>query len=182
MSDYPDLQGTRVTRAVLSWVDFYSRRVPSGQGKARREELISDMYEQQADALRRGLPAKAVNRSIAFRAVRGIFADITWGRIHQNHPEVRTMATSREAGSADRPLADQVSSVLWVALVTLAAMGLATSITEMIDTGGQRHGYTPWPGAANISLTLVVLIGSAAALAFTTVAGALKWRRSKRAT
>ncbi|WP_458112732.1 hypothetical protein M1D88_00780 [Arthrobacter sp. R1-13] len=181
MSDYQDLQDTRVTRAVLSWADFYGRHVTPSQGKARREELISDMYEQQADALRRGVPAKAVNRSIAFRAVRGIFADITWSRIH-NDPEVRTMATSRKADSTDRPLTSQVTAVLWTALVALAAIGLGTSITEMIDTGGQRHGYTPWPGAANISLTLVVLIGSAAALAFTAIAGALKWRHHNRAT
>lgn len=63
----------------------------------------------------------------------------------------------------------------------MAAIGLATSITEMIDTGGQRHGYVPWPGAANISLTLLVLLGSAAALAVTAIAGALKWQRNKRA-
>lgn len=180
MSEYQEWQGTRVTRAVLKWVDFYSRGVPSGQGKARREELISDMYEQQADARRRGLPTGAVNRSIAFRAIRGIFADIAWGRIH-NNPEVRTMATSRETKPVDRSFAAKVSAVLWAALVAVAAIGLATSITEMIDTGGQRHGYTPWPGAANISLTAVVLTASAAALALTAITGALKWRRSKRA-
>jgi hypothetical protein len=180
MSEYQDLQSTRVTRAVLSWVGFYCRGVPSGQREARRAELISDMYEQQADALRRGVPAKAVNRSIALRAFRGIFADLTWGRIHNNR-EAGTMATSHETDLANRPLAGQVSAVLWAAFVALAAIGLAASITEMIDTGGQRHGLVAWPGAASISLTLVVLVGSAAALAFTAVVGALKWRRSKQA-
>lgn len=179
MSEYQDFQVTGVIRAVLSWVDFYSRGASFGQREARRAELISDMYEQQADALRRGVPAKAVDRSIALRALRGMFSDLAWGRIHIN-PEVRTMATSRESDLSDGPFAGQVTAVLWAAFVALAAIGLATSITEMIDTGGQRQGLVAWPGAASISLTLVVLVGSAAALAFTTVVGALKWRRSKR--
>lgn len=178
MSEYQDFQSTGVTRAVLSWVDFYSRGVPSGQREARRAELISDMYEQQADALRRGVPVKTVNRSMALRALRGIFADLSWGRIH-NKPGVRAMTTSHETEPTNGPLAGQVTAVLWAAFVALAAIGLATSITEMIDTGGQRHGLVAWPGAASISLTLVVLIGSAAALAFTAVVAALKWRRKQ---
>ena len=178
MSEYQDMQSTGVTRAVLSWVDFYSRGVPSGQREARRAELISDMYEQQVDALRRGVPDKTVNRSMALRALRGIFADLSWGRIH-NNPEVRAMATTRETDPTNGPLVGQVTAVLWAALVALAAIGLATSITEMMDTGGERHGLVAWPGAASISLTLVVLVGSAAALAFTAVVAALKWRSKK---
>ena len=89
------------------------------------------------------------------------------------------MATTRETDPTNGPLVGQVTAVLWAALVALAAIGLATSITEMIDTGGQRHGLVAWPGAATISLTLVVLLGSAAALAFTTVVAASKWRRKQ---
>lgn len=180
MSGFREWRGTRTARAVLWWAEFYSRRVPPALAKARREELISDIYEHYADAARRGLPAAAVNRAVASRALRGIFADIIWGRIH-TEPEAGTMAASRETHPAGRYCAGQVFAVLWAALVAVAALGLATSITEMIDTGGQRHGYVPWPGAANISLTLVVLTGSAAALAATAITGALRWRRSKRA-
>jgi hypothetical protein len=75
------------------------------------------------------------------------------------------MAASRETIPVDRVPTGQVSAVLWAVLVAVAAIGLATSITEMIDTGGQGYGYTTWPSAANISLTVVALIGSAAALA-----------------
>lgn len=180
MSDeFQGMKRTLVMNAVMRWVDFYSRHVPSGQGETRRDELISDMYEQQADALRRGLPVGAADRSIASRAVRGIFADITWGRI-QNNLGVETVASPIEKNPAHQSLAGKVSAVLWAALVAVAAIGLISSIIEMIDTGGQRHGLTPWPGAANISLTVLVLTGSASVLAFTAVTGALKWRSSKR--
>jgi hypothetical protein len=110
MSDSRELQWTRTTKAVLRWVDFYSRRVPPGTAKARREELISDMYEQHPDAARRGLPVRAVNRSIAFRAILGIFADISWGRIH-NDPKVGTMAAARETNPADRALTRLAKSI-----------------------------------------------------------------------
>lgn len=164
--------------AVLRWVDFYSRRVPPGLAHDRRQELISDMYEQLADAERRGFALGAASRSIAIRAVRGVFADITWGRINSKQG-AEIMTVSREANAVDRSRSGQVAAVLWAALVAVSAVGLTTSIIEMIDTGGQRHGLTPWPGAANISLTVIVLVGSAGALGSAAVAGALKWRRSK---
>lgn len=182
MSDeYQGMKRTLVTTAVMRWVDFYGRRVAASQLQTRREELISDMYEQQADALRRGLSAGAADRSIASRAVRGVFADIMWGRI-QNNLGVETVASPIEKNPANQSVAGRVSAVLWAALVAVAAIGLISSITEMIDTGGQRHGLTPWPGAANISLTILVLIGSASALAFAAVTGALKSRSSKRSS
>jgi hypothetical protein len=178
MSGFEESRGTRTMEALLRWVDFYSRRVPPDQAEDRRQELISDMYEQLADAERRGLALGAVNRSIACRALRGVFADITWGRIH-NKPEAEIMTGSRETNPRDRSRAGQVAAVLWAALIAVAAFGLATSISEMIDTGGQRHGLTPWPGAANVSLTVIVLVGSAGALGSAALAGALKWLRSK---
>lgn len=178
MNGFEEMPGTRTTEAVLRWVKFYSRRVPPGLAEARRQELISDMFEQQADAERRGLPPGAISRSIAWRAVRGIFADVAWSRIH-NNPEVGTMTVSRETSPMDRSRAGQIAAVLWAVLVAVAAIGLVTSITEMIDTGGQRHGLTPWPGAANISLTVVVLIGSAGALASAALVGFSKWRHRK---
>lgn len=111
MSGSRFVPGTRTARAVLRWADFYSRRVSPALAQARREELISDIYEQYADAARRGLPAWAVSRAIASRALRGIFADITWGRIHHD-PEAGTTSASKKTNPADRYRAGQVFAVL----------------------------------------------------------------------
>jgi hypothetical protein len=48
-------------------------------------------------------------------------------------------------------------------------IGLGTSITELIEYGGNRFGYVPWPGAGNINVTLVQVVCSAVLLVPATV-------------
>jgi hypothetical protein len=65
--------------------------------------------------------------------------------------------------------------------VVVALIGLMGSIAEMINTGGTVHGLVAWPGAASISLTVVVLIASITALAIAYMIAAGWWRRTTRA-
>jgi hypothetical protein len=63
---------------ILRWVAFYTRDLTASVAEARRDEIASDIYEQSANiqpdvAARRRLAA-----SLAFRAARGIAADLAW--------------------------------------------------------------------------------------------------------
>jgi hypothetical protein len=171
-------QGSRVADAILNWVDLYTRALPTEVAQDRKDELRSDIYEQYAHAARAGMPLRSVDQAIALRAIRGVVADITWSTIHHTR-RTRTMTTSAEVTPARQRLAGQLAAALWAILVVVAIIGLTGSITEMINTGGQVHGLVPWPGAANISLTIVVLIVSAATLALTAAIGLTRWLRAR---
>ncbi|WP_306923102.1 hypothetical protein [Arthrobacter globiformis] len=67
------------------------------------------------------------------------------------------------------PVTIRLSSLAWLVLALLAVIGLGTSITELIEYGGNRFGYVPWPGAGNINVTLVQRVCSAVLLVPATV-------------
>lgn len=62
------------------------------------------------------------------------------------------------------PITVRLSSVGWAVLALLALIGLATSITELVEYGGNRFGFVPWRGAGSINVALVQLVGSAVIL------------------
>ncbi len=70
---------------------------------------------------------------------------------------------------SNAPVTIRLSSLVWVALALLALIGVATSITEIVEYGGNRFGYIPWPGAGNINTTVVQLVCSAILLIPATV-------------
>ena len=163
---------SRTTKAVLWWVAFYTRFAPEDTAQTRRDELLSDIYEQHALAARQGLPPSAVDRTIVSRAVRGLAADLNWVT-NQHHRKARTMTKTSEA-SPHAPIMISLSSLIWSLAAITAVIGLATSITEMIDYGGQRFGLVPWPGASNINTTLCILVGSAILLIASATKGVIK--------
>jgi hypothetical protein len=160
------------TKAVLGWVAFYTRFAPEDVAQARRDELLSDIYEQHAHAARQGLAPSAADRTILSRALRGLAADLNWVT-NQHHRKARTMTKTSEA-NPHSPIMISLSSLIWFRAAITAAIGLATSITEMIDYGGQRFGLVPWPGASNINTTLCILVGSAILLIASATKGVMK--------
>lgn len=70
---------------------------------------------------------------------------------------------------SNAPVTIRLSNLVWVALALLAVIGVATSITEFVEYGGNRFGYVPWPGAGNINTTVVQLVCSAILLIPATV-------------
>lgn len=164
MSGLQELRPSRTTAAVLWWVDFYTRPLPAHVAQERREELLSDIYEQLSDGERRELPRGSIDRAIASRALRGMTADLSWSR-QQHQRKEKTMTTPPATpGPNNSPITIRLSSLGWAILALLALIGLATSITELVEYGGNRFGYVPWPGAGNINVTLVQLVCSAVLL------------------
>jgi hypothetical protein len=171
------LPESRTTSAVLKWVHFYTRTLPAGLAQDRRQELRSDIYEQHVHAAGKGIRPEVVARAILLRAVRGSIADITWSIKYDRR--TKTMAAP-EVIPARQRLAERLAAALWGAVVVTALIGLTGSITEMIDTGGQVYGLVAWPGAASISLTIVVLTASVATLALTVAIALKHWRRANK--
>ncbi|MBT2531345.1 hypothetical protein J7E83_04225 [Arthrobacter sp. ISL-48] len=164
MTSLRELPTSRTTAAVLWWVNFYTQSLPGEVAQQRRDELISDIYEQLVDGERRALSRGSVDRAIASRALRGLSADLSWSRKQQQRKE-KTMSTPQAAPKpTTSPVTIRLSSLGWAILALLAILGLATSITEIVEYGGNRFGYVPWPGAGNINTNLVQLICSAVLL------------------
>lgn len=150
---------SRTMSAVLRWVDFYTSFVPADVAQERRQELLSDIYEQLAEGQRRELSQGSIDRSIAGRALRGLPSDLTWSKQHQRKGK-KMNASPATPQPSNAPVAIRLSSLVWVALALLALVGVATSITEFVEYGGNRFGYIPWPGAGNINTTVVQLVCS----------------------
>lgn len=159
---------SRTMSAVLRWVDFYTSFVPADVAQERRQELLSDIYEQLAEGQRRELSQGSIDRAIAGRALRGLPSDLTWSTQHQRKGK-KMNASPATPQPSNAPVTIRLSSLVWVALALLALVGVATSITEIVEYGGNRFGYIPWPGAGNINTTVVQLVCSAILLIPATV-------------
>jgi hypothetical protein len=155
-----DIPTSRTVSAVLRWVDFYTSFVPANAGQERRQELLSDIYEQLADGQQQELSQGSIDRAIASRALRGLPADLSWSRTHKRKGK-KMNASPATPQPSNAPVTIRLSSLVWVALALLALIGVASSITEFVEYGGNRFGYVPWPGAGNINTTVLLLVCSA---------------------
>lgn len=169
MTALREIPPSRTTSAVLWWVNFYTCFVPVHAAQERCDELLSDIYEQLADGSRRQLSRRSIDRAIASRALRGVAADLSWSRKQHQRKEKKMSAPQATPGPVNSPVTIRLSNLAWFVLILLAMIGLATSITELVEYGGNRFGYVPWPGAGNINITLVQLICSAVLLIPATV-------------
>jgi len=121
---------------VLGWAERYTRGLPPAIAGSRRDELASDLWEQGADARRRGRSGVGTAVSILSRAVRGIPADLAWRRVQLagGAPEPRAIRRERRVASAGLLVAVLVG-------LAVAAVGLAALVRIGIVLG--RHGYAP---------------------------------------
>jgi hypothetical protein len=60
------------------WVGFYTRGLSSRVARARRDELLSDLFEHRAHDRREGIPSSATGAAIVRRVVLGVAADLGW--------------------------------------------------------------------------------------------------------
>jgi hypothetical protein len=164
--DFPD---SKTMSAVLRWISFYTRFVPARVAQERYDELLSDLYEQVADGKRRGHSRGSIDQAIACRALRGLAADLSWSRKQHQRKETKLSNAQAASESTQDPGTVRLSSIAWFILALLAVIGLGTSTTELVEYGGNRFGYVPWPGAGNINITLVQLVCSAVLLVPATV-------------
>lgn len=71
---------TPASRLASIWVAMYTRGVPTERRDERRDELRSDLWEQEHHAASIGQWRLVTGCAIAGRVVRGLPADIAWAR------------------------------------------------------------------------------------------------------
>jgi hypothetical protein len=82
-------------RLCVGWVFWYTRRVPWPVAAARRDEMLSDLWEQADDATRSGQGHFAHQLAVIRRSLAGVPADVSWRRDvrrHTTRPEVAAAA------------------------------------------------------------------------------------------
>ncbi len=67
-----------VASLVRAWLRFYTSGAPAPLRERRAQQIESDLWEHQADAITRGAGGAALSLAITGRMVRGIPADIAW--------------------------------------------------------------------------------------------------------
>jgi hypothetical protein len=86
------------SRLVRSWVGAYTRGLPDEIGLARRDEIESDLWSQNEDAVSFGRSDAALAAEMLGRLVRGIPADLVW-RLDHGRPADRTLERSANLGT-----------------------------------------------------------------------------------
>jgi hypothetical protein len=102
-------------RAAMAWTRWYTRRLPSGLGDARRAELASDLHEHRAEARDSGEPERRTSVEIAARLVEGMPADLSWR--HAQRSRVRSMTMATDSSARGYPM--------WLTIVLFVMGGLA---------------------------------------------------------
>ncbi|SMG18086.1 hypothetical protein [Agreia pratensis] len=114
---------------ILRWVAFYTRKLPEDVAGQRRDEIASDLYEQSADVGPGSAARRLLALSLAWRAIRGIAADLAW-----RTTRIRDVRREQGALSADtrRPRSSATAVVLTLA-TTLAIVGVFTTIRVLLN-------------------------------------------------
>lgn len=111
----------------MGWVNTYTKFARTDSASCRRDELISDLYEQYAAGARAGLSPKAVSRSVVWRAVRGIPSDLSWGRAHHQRKGIGVdMKTGNEGVGG--PFHGM--NLLWIVLAGMFVIGVGATAVE----------------------------------------------------
>ncbi|CAN5352558.1 hypothetical protein BH09ACT6_BH09ACT6_00330 [soil metagenome] len=137
----------RTTSWVLRWASLYTRGLPTEIAHARRDELVSDLYEHRAAAGTSNREQGKVAREIMFRAVFGIGSDLSWRKRQLHHentdpaaglPESSTVAQiqSGQSGHAVRGCTAGSQALLEI----LNEVLVAAQSTEMLLAAVDRDG------------------------------------------
>lgn len=137
----------------MRWAEIYTYSVVSEVASARREELLSDLHEQYAAGARRGLSPMAVSRSIVWRAIRGIPADLRWGAAH-HYQKGKVLETT--AGNHRGRSIFQGANVLWIILAAAFLIGIGATVAEYFVHGDILGRVYVGPAGFGVSGILVL--------------------------
>jgi hypothetical protein len=70
----------RMAGLVARWVRFYTRNLPTPIAERRVGEIDADLHDQIAEERAGGISDRRIARGIASRMLRGLAADVAWGR------------------------------------------------------------------------------------------------------
>jgi hypothetical protein len=124
------------------WVTLYTLGLPDETRRARRDEIASDVFEQQAEF---GASARGLRLSIAGRALRGAPGDVMW-----RFEEGRAMSQQRQTVSG-RPTgvravwATVTQSWFTPIAVLVGVFDVFMALYVILDEGGKMPGQVIGP-------------------------------------
>jgi hypothetical protein len=107
----------RMAELVARWVRFYTRDLPPPIAQRRIDEIDADLHDQIAHERAHGTKDRRIALSIAARTLRGLAADVSWGR--------------QMSKTAYRPAIRVALATAFILLLPLVAM----QITDEVDWG-----------------------------------------------
>jgi cytochrome b6-f complex iron-sulfur subunit len=161
------------TLATTAWTRIYTTGLADETGRARREQVASDLWEQAHDAT----DANAVAFSILSRLLRGLPDDLSWRLFVAPGFARRLLPLVLDGGAAPVvlpavPLLAMASALAWLLtivfivepvphslLIAGAALGLvavAGWLFEARDPGGEAS-LSAWPAAVAVGIAAVAL-------------------------
>jgi hypothetical protein len=145
---YPYAQATE---RVLRWCDWYTRGLDDTIARARRDEIVSDIWEHTRWADRRNEAPEVTSRVILTRAALGVVADLNWRRAQRRSARLTGSSSSRPSSRGAIALA-----------LTLATMLLAFGVIVLVRGGitapdGYVHAGSRGLLASAVTTTLCVL-------------------------
>jgi hypothetical protein len=142
----------RAERIVLAWVRLYTRGLPDAVAADRRDELASDLWEQEVAADGRG----GTGLSMLWRMARGVPADVAW-----RGDRIRDLPAAQRPERWWRWTAS--GSVLAAALIGAAVAAYGIDALVRIVRVIAAHGFPP-SGLTTVSTgvgTVALLCGLA---------------------
>lgn len=143
------------SRLVRRWVRLYTRGLPAEVRRNRCDEIESDLWSQNQDALANEGQDASLAAEIFTRLVLGVAADVDW-RLDQGRLADRTITRQATAGSR-----------LVALLAVLGGLGLAATIAMLVVNIPVDTYAHPWraPGWAPIgAVGLLSMVGLCTAL------------------
>jgi hypothetical protein len=140
-------------RAVLRWSAAYTRGLDARVAAARQDEIASDLHEHAVWANESGMSTRQLARSVRWRAVSGVPADLAW-RAAQRRAADRGLRFALRANSA------LLAAVLTVGLGTAAlSVFVIVRVVRALRIGD--IGYVPNHTVVIGALAVAALSGCA---------------------
>ncbi len=132
------MRALSVQRMNWFWVLAYTAGLTEGQQRDRRDEVRSDMHEEQAHAMSYDAGVWVQERQVLSRMLRGVFGDLVWRWEAGREAELVVI----EGGAAPLP---------WLSSVFLGSV---------ITFGAVSSTQVGWLGDFHVALALLAMVGA----------------------
>lgn len=140
-------------RAVLRWSAAYTRGLDTRVAATRQDEIASDLHEHAVWAKARGMSTRQLARSVRWRAVSGVPADLAW------------RAAQKRAADPGVRFAMRANAALLAAVLTAGLGAAALSVFAIVRVVRALAigdiGYVPNRTVVIGALAIAALLGCA---------------------
>lgn len=165
MTTQPPMTPTPAAAVARHWVNWYTGRANTEWAERRRAEIASDLWEQQADALRFGRSSLRLQLSIIRRVLVGMGADLRWANEQRSRTGVTGVSGRRWRAAGALAIA---AFYLWLVVDTLsdADQGTGGLLVSLTGAGLVVLGLALQHWASSAGATLLALGAAPAMLAW----------------